>query len=271
MDALLLALARIADAAGALIRGIYATDFTVQWKQPKDPVTEADRQANELICEALARELPGVPVVAEESDPARFAGYRDTPQAFFVDPLDGTREFVEKNDQFAVMIGLADGGRAVAGAVCIPMEGTTFIGAPGHGAWRLTASNVREPIRVSTTTVLAHAQLLISRSHRTAAIERAAAHLGVRGVLPVGSAGLKGVRVAEGAADLYVAPRHGGKRWDTCATDALVRAAGGGFSDIEGHPIDYRGTSLDNDRGVIATNGLLHDAVRELLASAPQP
>ena len=102
------------EAARVLIRKVYRTPFGVNYKGPQDPVTEADRRANALICEELEREFPGVPIVAEESDPVGvFAALPGRQIAiFFVDPVDGTREFVDRNGEFAVMIGLVEGARA---------------------------------------------------------------------------------------------------------------------------------------------------------------
>jgi len=264
--ALLEALARIAESAGAVVRDIYQRGFLVEYKAPGDPVTEADRAANQLICDELARVLPGVPIVAEESEPDSYGGFRAAERILFVDPLDGTREFVDKRPEFAVMIGLCDGHRAVAGVIHAPMGGVTFLGAADVGAWRRGPGDGRVPIRVSTTSSLSDARVLVSRSHRSAALDRAVQQLGVRETIPLGSAGLKGAEVAAGAAELYVAPRWGGKRWDACASDALVTAAGGRFSDVDGERIDYRGASLENDRGVVATNAALHDAVIQRLA-----
>ena len=103
----------VAREAALLIREVYRTAFRVDFKGPRDPVTEADRGANALICERLSALFPDVPIVAEESDPQSFAGFRSAERIFFVDPLDGTREFVAKNGQFVVMIGYVDGAQTV--------------------------------------------------------------------------------------------------------------------------------------------------------------
>ncbi|HEY6080618.1 MAG TPA: inositol monophosphatase family protein, partial [Polyangiaceae bacterium] len=106
------AMLRIASEAARVVMEVYAKPFSVDYKAPSDPVTEADRRANALIVELLSREFPGVPIVAEESDPATFAEFRASERIFFVDPVDGTREFVDRNGEFAVMIGLVEGTRA---------------------------------------------------------------------------------------------------------------------------------------------------------------
>ncbi len=269
-EATLAALIEIAREASGIVEAVYAEPFEVDYKGPKDPVTEADRRSNALICERLEARFPGVPVVAEESLPAEFSGFRKAERVFFVDPLDGTREFVKRNGEFAVMIGLCDGDRASVGVIHAPTEGVSYGGIVGQGAWRFDAGGSRTPIAVSGCEVLGDARIVASRSHRSDVMERALRVLGVGELITLGSAGLKGVAVARGDAEAYVAPYYAGKRWDACAADALVTAAGGRFTDAYGEPIDYRGEKLANDRGVLATNGRLHDALLVRLAAGRQ-
>jgi 3'(2'), 5'-bisphosphate nucleotidase len=261
MTTLIDTLIDIATDAARVIREVYDTPFSVEWKGPRDPVTAADRQANDLICGRLADAFPRVPVVAEESNPETFDGYRTAERVFFVDPLDGTAEFIARNGEFVVMIGVLEGARAVAGVVCAPGKRTLWAGAIGMGAFAVTDGGQRETIRVSACQDLAASRAVSSRSHRSPALEQALAALGPGSVVAMGSAGLKGVEIATGAADVYMGPGNVGKRWDACAVDAIVTAAGGKFSDGRGEPFDYRTLDLTNERGLIATNGLLHDAV----------
>ena len=256
----------IAREAAVLIREVYATKFSVDFKAPRDPVTEADRRANDLICERLSKLFPNVPIVAEESEPETFVGYRKAERIFFVDPLDGTREFVARNGEFVVMIGYVVGARATASVIHAPVSGISWLGELGNGAYQLEADGSQKPISVSSVGALAEARIVGSRSHRNPALERALAGLGARELVALGSAGLKASVVAHGAADAYVAPHYAGKRWDACAADALISAAGGKLTDSHGDLFDYRSENLDNDRGVVASNGLLHDTIIENLA-----
>jgi 3'(2'), 5'-bisphosphate nucleotidase len=249
-----------------VVAKVYATDFAVNYKGPADPVTEADRQANTLICDRLAAVFPGVPVVAEESDESAFAGWVGAERVFFVDPLDGTLEFVSKNGDFVVMIGLAERGRAVLGVVLAPALGTAWVGGEGLGAWEIARTGEKEPIHVSDVDDPTLARLVVSRSHQAESLQRVIAALGVAQVIPRGSAGLKAADVAAARADIYLQPGRAGKRWDACAPDAIVRAAGGLCTDAFGDAIAYGGPSLDNDRGLLVTNGKLHDAVLRRLA-----
>jgi 3'(2'), 5'-bisphosphate nucleotidase len=253
----------IAAAAGQVVLEIYdAGSIALDYKGPSDPVTAADRRSNRLIVQRLNQAFPGIPVVAEESELASFEGFHEARRVFFVDPLDGTREFIQRIPEFAVMIGLAEGQRAVAGVVYAPATGVTWTGAVGLGAWQIDSkARSRASVRVSVTDQLSQARIVASRSHRSARLERALASLGAREVQLMGSAGLKGARVAAGLADAYVDTGGSTKRWDACAIDAVVTAAGGRVSDLTGAPIDYRGPTLANERGLVVSNGLLHEAI----------
>lgn len=263
---LLETLVGIAAEAAVVVQAVFETPFTVDFKGPKDPVTEADRRANDLICERLAAAFPGVPIVAEESDAASFADFRGSSEIFFVDPVDGTNEFVERRKDFVVMIGLVQGERATHGVMHAPALGVAWAGAVGEGATRIDANGARSPIQVSRRGELSSARLVGSRSHRGPRLERVLGALGVGELIPMGSAGLKGAYVARGDAEAYVAPFYAGKRWDACAAEALVVAAGGRVTDAFGNSIDYRAESLSNDRGIVATNGVLHDALLTRIA-----
>lgn len=247
----------IASDAARLIMEVYARDFAVDYKGPHDPVTEADRLANTLIVERLTREFPGVPIVAEESDPQTFADFRKSERIFFVDPVDGTREFIDKNGEFAVMIGLVEGDRAVASVIDAPARGEVFAGWVGQGAFVIRGGQT-QPITASAISDIRQGRIVGSRSHRGPKLEQALARLSPRDVLVMGSAGLKGTLVASSVVEAYVAPGYAGKRWDACAADALVTAAGGKLTDTFGAAIDYRAPSLSNDRGLLATNGHVH-------------
>jgi 3'(2'), 5'-bisphosphate nucleotidase len=258
-------LASIARDAGRGILRIYESDFHVDYKGPGDPVTDADREANALICGRLAAEFPGAAIVAEESAAELYAGYREHSHIFFVDPLDGTREYVAKNGQFVVMIGLVVGDVATLGVVYAPTTGTLWCGERGVGAFRVGPDGSEQPIRVSDVAKPEDARVTVSRSRRSERLKRTLLGLGARQVVPMGSAGLKGALVAEADVDGYVALGVAGKFWDACAMDALVSAAGGRVSDLAGKPFDYRAGELELTRGVLAANPLLHDAFRQRL------
>ena len=185
---------------------------------------------------------------------------------FFVDPVDGTREFVDRNGEFAVMIGLVDGARALASVIDAPARGDVFAGWVGRGAFRQRDGGQREPLKVSEIEQVSRGRLVGSRSHRSPQLERALARLNPLEMRVMGSAGLKGTLVAAAEVEAYIAPGYAGQRWDACAADALVTAAGGKLTDTYGDAIDYRAASLSNDRGLIASNGYVHEALLQSFA-----
>ena len=119
-------------------------------------------------------------------------------------------------------------------------------------------SDVREPSQI---------RMVASKSHRSETIDRVRAELGISDELNVGSVGLKLGLIAEGLRDLYVNPAGHSKLWDACGPEAILAEAGGRLSDVTGAPLDYRGAELGNVRGLIASNGLLHDEVVRRLAA----
>jgi len=257
---------RIARLASDRVRAIYATDFTVELKGPNDPVTRADREANELICTALRASFPGDAIVAEESvpdDPAEVARLAASERVWFVDPLDGTREFADRNGEFCVMIGLAIHGRAALGVVVMPVTGEALAGRVGAAAFAEDAQGARRALSVSTVSDPRAATLMVSRSHRPPMLDPLIQRLGIERVVPCGSVGVKIARLVLGPADLYVHGGLGAKCWDTCAPEAILVAAGGRFSDLAGKPIAYASGDLVLRNGIVASNGALHEAVLE--------
>jgi 3'(2'), 5'-bisphosphate nucleotidase len=267
LDGELREILRISEIASKRVMEIYATDFVVEEKGPEDPVTRADREANDIITNELARAFPDAAIVAEESAPKdvdelmRALAHE---RVFFVDPVDGTREFANRNGEFAVMIGLAVGGRTALGVVSVPAEGHVYFGRVGRGAFRadgFAGVDAATPLAVTNVSNPKEARAVVSRSHRSRELEPVLARLGITNEVSVGSVGLKVARVVTGAADVYVHPNRGAKKWDSCAPSAILEAAGGSFTDVDGNAIDYRAPSLDLARGIAATNGVLHPAV----------
>jgi 3'(2'), 5'-bisphosphate nucleotidase len=261
------ALGAAIEAARVVMR-VYASPFEVEYKAEDDPVTTADRQSNALLCERLSRLAPGIPIVAEESDPSDYAGFAQHDAAWFVDPLDGTREFVARNGEFAVMIGLAEHGRATLGVIVAPAWHRAFVGVVGAGAYEVAPGDSRTRIHVAPRTTLAGASMLVSRSRTQGRIPALVAATGAREAVRHGSSGLKGALVATGVHDIYAQPGRAGMRWDACATEALVRAAGGECTDEEGEPFEYTSGDLVNRRGLVATNGTVHSLVLEAMRRA---
>jgi 3'(2'), 5'-bisphosphate nucleotidase len=258
-------LSSIAREAGEGILRCYQRDFRVEYKGTNDPVTDADRKANALICDRLQAAFPDAAIVAEESDARLYAGYRQQSRVFFVDPLDGTREFVARNGQFVVMIGLLVDDVASVGVIYAPTTGTVWCGLRGIGAFRVEADGSERPILISCVTEPKAASITVTRTH-SEALSQALSRVAPRKVVPMGSAGLKGALVADGSLDGYLALGFSGMYWDGCAMDALIGAAGGTMTDLYGKPIDYRSRKFDLSDGLLAANPTLHAALLRRIA-----
>lgn len=265
-NAVFAAMLEAASAASEVVLRIYGeADVGAELKGPNDPVTRADKEANALLLDRLGRSLPGVAIVAEESDPSTWQNLGVHREALFVDPVDGTREFIAKNGEFCVMIGFAEEGHATVGIVIESAHGRTYGGIVGRGAFVIDASGSRKPVAVSSSSDMSAARVAVSRFHRSKTVDEKLAKLGAKELVPVGSAGLKGIRVAEAALEIYAHPSGGNvKLWDACAPDAIVKAAGGVFSDGTGREFDYRGLYAQG-AGSLAANPALHaEALRRM-------
>ena len=252
--------------AEALVLEVYNAPFSVEFKGPKDPVTLADRRANALIVEALSREFPGVPVVAEESDPADYGAYVGAERAFFVDPVDGTNEFVKKTGEFCVMLGYVERGVPVVGVIGAPVLGRRFEGILGEDRHaRVTAADGSQRALAVSTVDFDAGLAVISRSHHSQNTDAALDRLGVPGRENYGSAGLKAMRVADGSALVYLHAGYAGARWDAAAPEAVARAAGASYTNLHGVHYRYDEPELGNDHGVLVLPAhLLGDAQRRL-------
>jgi 3'(2'), 5'-bisphosphate nucleotidase len=247
--------------AGALILSYRGTGVSVDLKPGDEPVTRADREASEMIVTGLRAAFPGDVIISEEApdDPRRLArGVR----VWFIDPLDGTKDFIKGRQGFAVMIGLCVDARPVLGAVYQPVGGRLFLAAPGYGA-RLWSNEDEEErrLQVSDVSDLAGIRLVASASHRTDEIDKVKSALGIDDELNIGSVGLKLGLIALAERDLYVNPSSKSKMWDTCAPEAILGEAGGRITDLYGKPLAYDAQDLWHRRGLLASNGYLHEPV----------
>jgi 3'(2'), 5'-bisphosphate nucleotidase len=258
--------ATIAREAGQILLEIYATDFGVSFKgQGKsDPVTEADRRANAHIVERLRAAFPSDTIVAEESD--NRAAELSVKRIWYVDPLDGTKEFVAKNGEFSVMIGLAIGGQARLGVVFQPSEDKLYRGVVGEGA-SLEQRGERRALQVSERRKGSELRLVTSRSHRSKSTDELVSKLGIKNELISGSVGLKVGLIAEQVADIYIHVSDKSSAWDTCGPEALLIAAGGRFRDLAGDPFVYGKSDLRTRRGIFACNAAAYDVALPVVRS----
>lgn len=241
---------------------IYEDNFDVEYKKDdrESPLTEADTESNRILTTGLKEITPEIPIISEEADDnKRYAKRRQFDQFWLVDPLDGTKEFVNKNGEFTVNIGLVRNTLPVAGVVVAPVPDVTYW-TDGKQA-RVKRNGTSEDLTTSDTDSLDDATLVHSRSHSGEKMEQFLDAVSFGDSQPRGSS-LKICNIAEGESDVYVRFRPTWE-WDTAAADAILRMAGGKFTEPDGNTLSYNTESLKNDRGLLVTNDTLHETVSE--------
>ena len=231
----------VARDAGAAILQVYGDeDFGVQTKSDDSPLTRADLAAHNIIVAGLQKKAPGIPILSEESDGISFVERSSWDRYFLVDPLDGTKEFINRNGEFTVNIALIEKGIPTRGVVFVPVKDVMYTGDQHEGVATVTregetvAIQVRKLDRASLTVVA-------SRRHGGEALEGCLSVLRENfssiDTTNMGSS-QKLCLIAEGEADLYprLAPT---SEWDTAAAQAVVEAAGGSVVDVELKALRY--------------------------------
>lgn len=251
---------RLAREAGSILMSFYKGDTKIEWKGHDDPVTAADHAANEMLVRELSKAFPNDAILSEEAPDDKVRLNND--RVWMVDPMDGTKQFIEKLDEFAVMIGLAVSGEPKVGVVYNPATDRMFYAAPGIGAFveeKLTTKRLRVSDLADSTKMIA----AMSRSHHSPTVDEIRQRLGSTGEVRSGSVGLKLGLICEGQAHIYIHAGAKTNQWDTCGPEAILRAAGGRITDTAGQPLEYNTNHVRNLNGIIATNGPLHDKVVE--------
>lgn len=251
----------LAREAGTIVKTFYDVPPTVRWKDPTDPVTEADRAVNAYLVKQLNHRFPQDGVLAEESrdDLSRLQRRR----VWVVDPLDGTAEFIAHNGEFCIMIGLAVEGRPVVGVVYQPIDDVLYAAAEGAGAF-VEEFGEHYPLHVSGQRDIRKYRLVVSRSHRPPLVNSLITHMGIQRERSIGSVGLKIGLIARGQAEFYIHPNPGTKEWDTCGPDIIVREAGGMMTDCWNRPLRYNQRDVVRRFGVLASNAVNHEQLADL-------
>jgi 3'(2'), 5'-bisphosphate nucleotidase len=259
---------RLAREAGAAILSYYDSPLHIERKvdaeENTEPVTQADRAANELIVQGLKREFPDDGILAEESvDTERRLTKR---RVWMVDPLDGTNGFIARDGDFAVQIGLAVEGRSVLGVVYQPLPDVLYRAVEGLGAWIERVGF--EPLRASVSDErrVERMRLAASRTHRSPRMDVVVRALGLEEEVRRGSVGVKVGLIIERQCDVYVHLSSRTKQWDTCAPEVILSEAGGKMSDLFGEPLGYNNVDVQNRNGLVASNGAAHTEIIEKLS-----
>jgi len=257
----------LAREAGASILSFYKGPLNVEQKSYADdyePVTEADRVANDLIVSRLAVEFPNDGVLAEESVDTEHRLRKS--RVWMVDPLDGTTGFIQGNGDFAVQIGLVENGECVVGVVYQPLTSVLYRAVRAHGSWIERPEGSTEQAFVSSNDDLSSMRLAASRSHRSPRMNTVVNHLGFKQEIQRGSVGIKIGLLVERRCDVYIHLSPRTKQWDTCAPQLILTEAGGRLTDLFGEPLNYNVRDVQNRNGLVATNGAAHEKIIQHLA-----
>ncbi|NND32049.1 MAG: 3'(2'),5'-bisphosphate nucleotidase CysQ [Saprospiraceae bacterium] len=242
--------------AGAAILEIYQNPdfFDVDYKSDKSPLTAADKAANDIIIKGLSNLPDKIPIISEESKLLPYQDREHYHYCWLVDPLDGTKEFIKRNDEFTVNIALIKDGNPVLGIIYVPVGGACYFAYKGGGAFRIDGT---EDIRLKCDDFIINEhglRVLCSRSHLSEATQEYLNQLTEPKLVPQGSS-LKFTVIAEGKGDVY--PRIGPTmEWDTAAAHIILQEAGGNIVEFAtGQPLRYNKPSLLNPDFIAFGNG----------------
>lgn len=236
----------IAQDAGAAILKIYndvPENMGVQYKDDRSPLTLADSAAHRVIAAGLAALTPDIPLLSEEGKNIPYEERRDWEYYWCVDPLDGTKEFIQHNGEFTVNIALIHKNRPVLGVIYIPVTGVMYFGGLNTGSWKIGADGVTQKIQAAAPKPAGR----VAVGSRTHSSPEEAAYLEQHGVTEIIAAGssLKFCMIAEGSAQIYY--RHGPTmEWDTAAGHAIAVYAGAYLTKFNGEPFSYNKPELLN-------------------------
>ncbi|MFZ2253237.1 MAG: 3'(2'),5'-bisphosphate nucleotidase CysQ [Minisyncoccia bacterium] len=261
MDSHLTSAIRAAREAGDFIMTQYGNvDITL--KEDMSPVTEADMGAHMRLMESL-RET-GIPILSEESIDQSHIPFPYPDTLWIIDPLDGTRDFIEETGDFSVMIGLLHKGRPVLGVVYAPATRALYYAQINQGAF-VEHDGVTTRLSVSTH-VSPHLRSFKSRHHYTPFMEEVAQKLLVTEEILRGSVGVKAGLLGEKVSDFFFYTGALGA-WDVCGPELIVTEAGGRVTDLEGNLISYNEQNHRLTRGIVLSNGFCHDNILKVIQS----
>jgi 3'(2'), 5'-bisphosphate nucleotidase len=247
----------VARDAGEILRRHYAQgSVQVHEKDDASPVTAADLESSAILVRSLCAAFPEDAVVSEEAfdDGAR----KSRSRVWFVDPLDGTRDFVERTGDFAVHVGLCVDGTPCLGVVYVPVADEMYWACTGQGAICRSALGDRA-LRVSSASALEDFRVAIGRTRVPPNVQRFLDARDANAQIRRVGASIKLMALARGDLELCLWLHAAEKAWDTCAPEVIVREAGGKMTDVDGNRLVY-GDELKHLRGVVASNGHSHDA-----------
>ncbi len=265
---------RIAQEASDLLLRYYNSPENLEIIQDKGAgegyVTSADRASNDLILSRLqsACGTAEFAYISEETadDPQRLR----YDWVWVIDPLDGTKGFIERSGEFAIHIGLVHRQRSVLGVVAFPVIGQTYYAIANHGAFCQHQNGTNQPIATSNKTDLHSMIAIVSQSHRNAAMDYVLSKLPKQAEQHIGGLGSKFIAIATGKVDYYltIPEETAPKDWDFCAPEIILQEAGGCATYFNGQPLLYNRPDLRQLEPIVASNGKAHDHLCQLCQQA---
>jgi 3'(2'), 5'-bisphosphate nucleotidase len=253
---------KLAKEAGEAALFYYHLEYEISDKGDNSPVTRADHASNDVIVEGLKKEFD-YGILSEETDDdlTRLKKKR----VWVVDPLDGTKDFIDKTGDFSIMVGLVEDGKPVLGIVYRPERDVMYYALAGGGAFKKVGESGPQRLKTSRRDRFEDMILLTSRFHASNTVIKAAGDLGIKNTLTKGSAGLKICSIAEGDADVNINPSNKTWEWDVAAADIILSEAGGKLTDVFENEFTYNKKDPRNSLGYIASNSWKHyDIIREV-------
>ncbi|MDQ8039893.1 MAG: 3'(2'),5'-bisphosphate nucleotidase CysQ [Rickettsiella sp.] len=237
MNSLLQNVVFLTKQAGKKILSYYNSDFKVTYKADNSPVTAADIAAHELICQALKQIAPEIPILSEELKAVCFTERQRWQRYWLIDPLDGTKEFLEKNGEFTINIALIENNLPILGVVYAPIFDFCYFAEEGRGAFKQVAQQIPQALDSLSWKANSPITIAISRRHGITSLQNLFKQFSALNLIRCGSA-LKFCWIAEGFADLY--PRLSPTcEWDTAAGQCILKEAGGTIIDPKGQILRY--------------------------------
>ena len=255
-----------ATKASNVVMKIYNSDFSSSLKNNNEPITEADLQSNQIIEKILSES--GYPILSEESKD-QLEKRINAKKIWIVDPLDGTTDFVNKTGEFTIMIALVENNTPILGVISRPSKNTLYVSEKGKGAFQLT-NNQWKQLHVSKTSELTQCKVVGSRFHQSDDERQFLKKLSISNFTSRGSS-LKVADISSGKADLYFTTTDKIKQWDTCASNCIVREAGGLMTDMSGKDLKYNTKTVNHQNGILVTNGIIHNEIIKKYAEFSNP
>lgn len=254
---------KIIKQAGQAAMQYYNSDNEVSYKQGDSPVTEADLAAEKVILEGLKQFNYGI--LSEETDEEN--DRLNQQKVWIIDPLDGTKDFIQKTGDFSIIIGLVENQKAVLGVVYQPVLDIVYFATKGGGAYMQKKSQPAVRLHVSDTEQLSQMKILASRNHLGDVEVEFAKDNGIENFVRSGSAGLKIAKVASAEGDIYMNTSDRTFEWDICGGTVIINEAGGQITDMQGNEILFNKKNPRNLQGYIVSNGKRHEEIVEKLNS----